>query len=183
MRRNFAARLVLLTLGQMNESDYQVLVEEAARRPLRAEEDAQLRAYLAEHPDAQADWEAEAALNRLLSDLPPAPVSSNFTALVVRAATHAKVRRHHRRRLISLRWLWSFGRAWQGVIVVLVAGLALLAYGQHRARTRAELARSVAAISALAPVPSLAVFQDFDSIKRLPATPLAEDDELLAALE
>jgi anti-sigma factor RsiW len=167
----------------MNESDYQVLVEQAARRPLRAEEHAQLRAYLAEHPDAQADWEAEAALNRLLCQLPPVPVSSNFTAQVMHVAMRTKARRHHRRRVLSLRWLWSFGRAWQGVIAVLVAGLALLAYSQHRIQSHAELARNVATISALAPLPSLEVFQDFDSVKSLPAAPLADEDELLAALK
>lgn len=168
----------------MNESDYQELVERAARRPLRPEEDAQLRAHLAAHPDKQADWEAEAALNRLLRDLPPAPVSSNFTAQVVRAAMHTKPRRHRRRlRLSFLRWLWPFLRTWQGVTVLLVMGLALLAYSQHRAESRAELARSVATISALAPLPRLEVLQDFDSIRNLPAAPLADQDGLLAALK
>jgi len=169
----------------MNESEYQELIERAARCPLRAEEHAQVQAYLAEHPDKQPDWEAEAALNRLLRELPPAPVSSNFTAQVVQAAMHTKPHRHrhHRLRLISLRWLWSFGRAWQGVVAGLVVGLALLAYSQHRVQSRAELARSVATISALAPLPALEAFQDFDSIKSLPAAPLAEQDELLAALK
>jgi len=174
-------------MGYMNDSEYQELIEEAARRPLRAEEDGQLQAYLAEHPDKQPDWEAEAVLNRLLRHLPPAPVSSNFTAQVLSAAMRTKPHRrhhhHHRFRLISLRWLWSFARAWQGGVAVLVVGLALLAYSQHRVQSRAQLARSVATISALTPLPALEVLQEFDSIQSLPATRLADPDGLLAALK
>src|SRR6266536_3583809 len=69
----------------MNESDYQALLRTAWRRPLSLEEQARLDAWLATHPQAQAEWEEEAGLNRLLGQLPLAPVPSNFTALVLQA--------------------------------------------------------------------------------------------------
>ena len=43
------------------------------------------RAHLAAHPEAQADWEAEAGLNDALGRLPDVAVSSNFTARVLQA--------------------------------------------------------------------------------------------------
>src|SRR5437870_688935 len=69
----------------MNESEYQALLQTAGRRPLQAEEQARMELWLAAHPEAQAEWEIEAGLNRLLEQLPDAPVASNFTARVVQA--------------------------------------------------------------------------------------------------
>ena len=45
----------------------------------------QLNAWLATRPEARAAWEEDAALNRSLQNLPDAPLSSNFTALVMQA--------------------------------------------------------------------------------------------------
>src|SRR5271165_916325 len=55
------------------------------REPAEAEA-AELRAWLAAHPEAAAEWEAERQLNELLQQLPEAPpVASNFTARVLQA--------------------------------------------------------------------------------------------------
>ncbi|MGH7972242.1 MAG: hypothetical protein ACREIC_26315, partial [Limisphaerales bacterium] len=56
------------------------------RRKLTAAEEARLRSWFAEHPEARADWEAEAALSDALARLPDAPVASNFTARVMQTA-------------------------------------------------------------------------------------------------
>src|SRR6266436_5449915 len=69
----------------MNESIYSKLLETSWRRPLTPEEEARLHAYFAEHPEARSQWEEEAILSRQLSQLPDAPLSSNFTALVMQA--------------------------------------------------------------------------------------------------
>ncbi len=68
-----------------NDPTYNRLRELSWRRKLTGAEEAELRAWLAAHPDAQADWEAEAGLNAALGRLPDAPVPSNFTARVLQA--------------------------------------------------------------------------------------------------
>src|SRR6266576_1862078 len=55
------------------------------RRPLTESEEAELRAWLAAHPEAQAGWEAETHLSAMLHQLPDATVPSNFTARVRQA--------------------------------------------------------------------------------------------------
>src|ERR1043166_4926015 len=67
----------------MTESDYNQLREQSWRRKLSPNEEAELRAWLAAHPEAQADWETEAGLTEVLNRLPNAPVPSNFTARVL----------------------------------------------------------------------------------------------------
>src|SRR5262249_40432154 len=69
----------------MNEPRYHQLLEAAWRRRLTATEEAELRAWLAAHPELRADWETETALNEHLVQLPDAPVSTNFTARVLQA--------------------------------------------------------------------------------------------------
>ena len=62
---------------------YEALREASWRRKLTPEEEQQLRLWLAAHPEAEAEWEAETALNEKLAALPEVPVSSNFTARVL----------------------------------------------------------------------------------------------------
>src|SRR5262245_30630619 len=69
----------------MNESEFRALIEQSCRRPLNDAEQVQLSIWLAAHPEHRTTWEDEAALNRYLDNLPDAPVSSNFTALVMQA--------------------------------------------------------------------------------------------------
>ena len=59
----------------MNDSVYDHLRELSWRRKLTTSEELQLRAWLAAHPEAQADWEDEARLNEMLGLLPDAPVA------------------------------------------------------------------------------------------------------------
>ena len=93
----------------MPDSLSQELAELAWRRSLTPDEQARLRQYLAAHPQARCQWEGEAALTRGLNRLPPAPVSSNFTALVLQAVQRAPVHPVWRRRFDPASW---FPRGW-----------------------------------------------------------------------
>ena len=75
-----------------NDAFLSLLRESSWRRKLTEAEQAELRAYLAAHPDARADWEMESALNAALTRLPDAPVPSNFTARVLQAVEREAVR-------------------------------------------------------------------------------------------
>ena len=68
-----------------NDPIYNRLRELSWRRRLTGPEEAELRAWLSAHPEAQADWDAEAGLNASLCQLPDAPVPNNFTARVLHA--------------------------------------------------------------------------------------------------
>src|SRR6266542_144743 len=67
----------------MNESDYRALLQTAWRRPLSLEEQARLDAWLATHPQAQAEWEEEAGLNRLLGQWFGRPAARIAWALLI----------------------------------------------------------------------------------------------------
>ncbi len=168
----------------MNETVYQELVDSAARRELTRAEQAQLAAYLGTHPAARALWEADHGLNRALRGLPDVPISTNFTAQVVRAAVHRGPEHRARRRPVWREWFGAWGHAWQAGAAALLVLAALLGQHQYRLHTRAELARSVATISTLTTLPNLGrMLQDFDQIRTLPAASPAADDELLSALQ
>src|SRR5579863_6551746 len=65
---------------------YERLLELSWKRKLTDAETGQLRDWLAAHPEVQAQWEAENALNEALALLPEAPVPSNFAARVLQAS-------------------------------------------------------------------------------------------------
>ena len=88
----------------MSDSLYDKLRETGWRRKLTASEEAELRAWLAAHPESRADWQVEAVLNESLGRLPDAPVPSNFTARVLQAVQRESV--SSRRRGLAWRWSW-----------------------------------------------------------------------------
>ena len=157
---------------------YLRLRELSWRRKLTAAEAVELRAYLAAHPEAQSDWETEAALGEVLTRLVDTPVSSNFTARVLQA-----VEREIADHTWAPRWNWAcqvlLPRA---AVVVAVAGLGLFAYQRYEVVERAKLARSVVAVLDAKSLPSPQVLADFEAIRRLGRTPPA-DEELLALLK
>ncbi len=165
------------------ETRYHQLRETAWRRKLTKVEACEMRAHLKAHPEAQADWEAEAALNDALGRLKEAAVSSNFTALVLHAAE-----RESAGRVRSQAAWWNFGwpllsRAPKVAAAILVVGLSFLAYQRHQVASRRELAASVVAVAnvkSLPPYPE--VLEDFEAIRRLSQTPPA-DEALLALLK
>ncbi len=158
-------------------NDPQKLREILWRRPLSADETAELRAWLAANPEARADWELEEHLTESVRRLPDVPVSSNFTARVLQAVDREKVREANPKRVNPFWKSWLPRIAFSAV--VLCGGL--FAYHQHTTAQRLERAQNVAAISEVAPDP--AVLKDFDAIRHLNRTAVAPDEELLALLQ
>ncbi len=151
------------------------------RRKLSAQEETELRAYLARHPELKPEWQLEAALGEALDRLPAVPVSSNFTMRVVEAAERDAAT-HMRRYRFNLSWFDL--RRWlpRAAFAVVAAGAGIFSYHAVQAAWRAELAQSVAAVSEVAALPSPEVLKDFDAIRILNRTPPA-DEQLLTLLQ
>jgi ferric-dicitrate binding protein FerR (iron transport regulator) len=151
------------------------------RRKLTDAEEAELRAWLKAHPEAQADWEAEAGLNAALGGLPEMPVPSNFTARVLQA-----VEREAAAELRQGEPKWQFWRrlGWlpRAAFVVIVLAAGLVSYRQFQAARFAEYAHSVAAVSDVSSLPSPEILQDFDAIRASNPSP-TPDEQLLAVLQ
>ena len=164
-----------------NDPIYNRLCELSWRRRLTGAEEAELQAWLAAHPEAQADWEAEAGLNATLGALPNVPVASNFTARVLQAAEREAVAELRRRESkwrgwLRLRWL---PKAALGAMLV---GTGLLSYHQVQSAQRKKLAESVAAVSAVSSLPGPDILRDFDAIRVSNPSP-PPDEQLLALLK
>jgi hypothetical protein len=159
---------------------YTQLREAGWRRKLTSAEEAHLRAWLAENPQEQQDWDAELAMNDALARLPDAEVPSNFTARVIatvererQGATHSSGRWNMPWRL---RWSWLPRAA----LAALILGSGLVSYEYTRKKVeRKQLAESLVAVSHVASLPSPDVLQDFDAIRALNTTP-PPDDTVLA---
>jgi anti-sigma factor RsiW len=155
---------------------FERLRELSWRRRLTEAEAAELRAWLAEHPEAQADWEAEAGLNEALNRLPDAPVASNFTARVLQAieregAAEAVRSRQRWRRWWQPRWLVRAGLA----AVILTSGLVAL-HVYHEKKRQVDWIERVAAVSE-GPLPGPEALTNFEWIVALNST--TPDVELL----
>jgi hypothetical protein len=164
-----------------NDPIYRELRELSWRRKLTAAEEAQLQVWLAAHPEAQADWEAEAGLNAALGRLPDAPVPSNFTARVLRAiereaAAGLRQSQAKWRTWLHLRWLPRVAFA------AVVVGAGVLSYHEVQVVQRKKLVASVAAVSAVSSLPSAEILKDFDAIQALNPAPVP-DEQLLAVLK
>lgn len=161
----------------MNQPSENRFRETGWRRPLMAAEQAELRAWLAAHPEAQVDWQAEAALNTALRKLTDAPVPTNFTTRILaeieRDAAEPRQQAGFWRSVDWRRWLPRTTLAGLAVVAV------ILSLQMQHAAVRVKMRRSVAAMAA-SPSPDL--LKDFDTIKRLQAAPVA-DKELLALLK
>jgi anti-sigma factor RsiW len=166
----------------MQDTDFQNLKEISWRRPLTAVELARLRQLLAARPELRAQWDQEAALDRLLYQLPAARVSSNFTARVVWAAQQAPARPGWMRWLPGLPpviapWL---PRCALGAAIVCVGFLGFRGY--QLTAQRAQAARDLASVSRLAALPPMDWLKDYEVINRLNKVKVADDD-LLAVLQ
>jgi len=165
----------------MNDPLYQKLLEVSWQRPLTPEEEAELQAYLAAHPHAQAEWEEETLLTQQLRQLPTAPLSSNFTALVLQAVRAEAGK--PRWTATTFEWLaWVRRFLPRAASIGLALLLVITAVHQYRAAGRAQLAKSVAALSPVTPL-NPEILQDFDAIVQLSQAPTVADEDLLGALE
>ena len=112
-------------------------------------------------------------LRELLSRLPDAHVSSNFTARVMQAVEREELQVARTR---GWRWNWHALLPRAAVTAVMVAAAGLTFYQHEIFSQRAALAQSVAL---LAQPPSVDALQNFDAIQRM-SQPAHADEGLLA---
>jgi len=170
-------------------NDPKELTTKALRGTLSEAEKQEWEELLRRSPDLRAEFAEEAALSHLLEQLPNAPISSNFTSLVVQAAMLEPRPRPgflSRFRLPYLRPEFSRGVA----LLVILSGLGLTVGYQYKKSQRTELSRSVRSFAEVASViasdktPPEQLFQDFEAIQRLSLPAEGElDMELLVALQ
>ena len=153
------------------------LKERSWRRRLSPAESDALRRMLAGDARATSDWEQEEALNRLLEQLPAAPMaSSNFTARVMASARAAQAPARDNEP-------WFFQNIWARLAAgAAMACVGFFSYQEYHAAQVAREAREVAAASRLAALPPVDWLNNFDTIQRLDKVKVA-DDELLSTLE
>ena len=165
-------------------NDLEELISRALRGKLSAEEQVRFEQRLQQDGGLRQRFEEEKALERLLDQVPPLPVPSNFTALVLRA-----VREDQRKAVKSgprSWWRFSFARVAAGLAVVVAAGF--FAIQQYREAELEQMTRSVSAFAEVTSAinsektPSIALLQDFDAIQKLPQDGEL-DLELLANLQ
>jgi hypothetical protein len=161
---------------------YEHLREISWRRKLTPTEQAQLSAWLAAHPEAQAEWDSEASLSEVLAALPNVPVASNFTARAVASAQGEAARLE--RGLEKPRAVGNWWHRWlpKVALVAMVLCAGLFSYNHIQEAHRAELAHSLETVSQVPSVPSPEILKDFDAIAALSSTPPA-DEELLKVMQ
>jgi hypothetical protein len=159
---------------------YEHFLEISWQRALTPTEQARLSEWLAEHPELQAEWEAESGLNRALEALPNLPVPSNFTARVLDEARRTGVAGQKIQVSRGAPW-WSRWLPKTAVAAIVVAA-GLLSYHHLQESRREEVARSLTTLSQIPAVPGPEVLKDFDAIAALDSTPPA-DEELLKVMQ
>ena len=168
----------------MNDDPLPSLRDTLLRRELTPEEERLAQEWIQSHPEAAEGWLEDRGLAHQLRRLPPAPIPSNFTSLVL-----AEIERERRREGAGAPAAWRpfwkrmpF-RAWLGPGTALVAlAVAVFAWHGQQRREEQEQARNLAALRALSRL-SPATLADFDVIQRFGASASPVDFELLAALE
>jgi len=166
----------------MNDELYTELLQTSWRRKLSAEEEAQLRAWLAAHPEAQTDWEEEALLTQQLERLPKAPLASNFTAQVMQKLDLEVARAEREPQG------WNLPQWWRRIVPRLASGLVLAVLAvtgvvQYQNYEHTQMVDSVKRLTPVASVMQPEIMQDFDAIQQLRYVPSVSDEELLAALQ
>src|SRR5688572_22027088 len=118
----------------MNDEIYNQLLQMSWRRRLTSDEEAQLRAWLAAHPEAQAEWEEEALLNQQLERLPKAPLASNFTAQVMQKldAELAREDRAQRPGRMHIPWRRLLPRFASALLIAFLAGTGVVQYREYK---------------------------------------------------
>jgi|SRR5579871_979555 len=167
----------------MNTPEYNDLRELSWRRPLTPAEQAALEEYLAAHPEARAEWETDALLNRALEKLPDAsPVSSNFTARVLETLRLEEAAAE--RETARGRFAWRNLRRWfpRMAAVGVAALLMFVGWHQHELGVKAAQARNLASLaSVISANPD--VVANYDPICRLGGNQVAPDTELIALMQ
>jgi anti-sigma factor RsiW len=165
----------------MNDPVYQELRELSWRRELTPAEDARLQAWLASHPEAKADWDAEGRLSRLLTELSAPPVSSNFTSLVLQALEREGVAGPGRTRAWWLLRSWVLRTALASVVLGLSLGI--LAHHRRVQSERVAMARSVTEMYPVMAASKPEVIENLDAIAWMEDLRPKGDTELLSLME
>lgn len=167
----------------MKQTELEQLIDRARRRILSNDERTRLNILLEGDPAAWPERDEELALTQLLSRLPDAPVSSNFSVRVMRAIDLADRQPGRNPSAGNSLRRWFARLSWATAALAL-AGLSWVHYQGWQ---RAETARSVKFISEVAAVPSVEILRDFDAVQSLgnmpPAMDVQGDTELLTALQ
>lgn len=176
----------------MNRVDQTELLLRAVTRKLTPEEQARFDQLIASDPAFREAWEEEKTLEQSLAALPDAPISSNFTSIVLQAAQ----RQENTRTAAPARFFRWPRLSWTTRLAGMAAACLALVLGIHQYQThqRTEVAESLSAISDVTTVltpeqddatQAAALLQDFDaiaSLSNMPAEPEL-DLELLVALQ
>jgi anti-sigma factor RsiW len=158
-------------------------LEASWRGKLSPTEEAELRAWLAAHPLAQADWEAETTLTDALGGLPQAPLPSNFTARVldtVERETWPRPQPSRWREWAPWHWRWLPRAAFFAIVAA--GGVLAFHHLRDAQQEKFQYARSVVALSRVESLPGPAILENFDAIRALDQTP-GPDQELLKLLQ
>jgi anti-sigma factor RsiW len=163
----------------MDKSMYQQLSELTWRKSLGPQEQARLDDYLRAHPESLADAEMERRLTRCLSQLPDAPISSNFTARVLQAArSQPAPRPNWLQRLASS---WPIAPQWIPRVAIALVILCVLSIHQYNTFRQARMARNLEELGHVTALAQSEWLKDYDTIDRLDKVQVA-DNELLTAL-
>lgn len=157
---------------------YERLREIGWRRPLTPVEQAELRLWLAAHPEHRSDAEADFALSQALAKLPDAPMPSNFTARVLQAIERdAQALDRDARPDPAPWWRLMFPKF---AVATVVVGVVSVAYWRNQTVNQKELvdaAQSFVEVAGTGPLSDPSVLEDFDVIRRM-----SQADEGLLAL-
>jgi len=167
-------------MPSMNQ-DRSDLREILCRRPLTPSEQAQLDAWLAAHPEAQADWEADAVLSAALARLPEKPAPSNLTARVLAEIEREDLATAGARKT-KANWFGLGSWGWVTRTAVVVALLGLGGWGYHHHQQVKAAQNLVAAANTARPL-SPEMLEEFDLISSLPPPFPGADMELLAVMK
>jgi len=173
-------------MASMNQDPLeQGLREKISRRPLTSAEQAELAGWLAAHPEARAEWEADAALSAALARLPEKPAPSNLAARVLAEIDREENLATAGARNTKTNWFGfgSWGWVTRTAVVVALLGLGLMAYRQQQSAIREKNVQNLAtAVRTTPPLPP-DLLENFDLIASLPPPFPGADMELLSMMK
>lgn len=160
------------------DPNYERLREIAWRRPLTDAEQAELREWLAAHPEHQPDAEVEAALTQVLAKLPDAPMPSNFTSRVLQTIEREERTFQRVEPQSSPGWWRSLiPRLAIATVVITISGVSYRHYQNVKQAELVDAAEEFVTVAGTGPLSDPTVLEDFEVIRRM-----GQADEGLLAL-